>query len=297
MSLADWLLYRIAKNWPSPITGLTQELNAEPCTEAYEMAYAQRQFNLKVMSGIKCDVVGLDVLEIGCGHGGISCFMAAVGARSVTGIDLNTNHLIYAERFAKVVSARFESNYQLPVKFIKMTADKMSFSDASFDLVIADSAFEHFIDPEAVMKESFRVIRPGGGLFVPVFSSILSKYGLHLKHGLKLPWANVVFSEKTIIRAMYRLARDNPFILDLYPGLSGKPSRVRDLRPYRDLNDITFAQFKTIARGSGFEIVRFKPQPTLAGYLVTRVPALSRSIVMDILSTGALAYLKKAAVV
>ncbi len=72
MGVSDYLLYRLAKNWPSPTAKLHLEFGAEPGTEAYDMAYAQRQFDWKVRNGMRRDVTGLDVLEIGTGHGGIA---------------------------------------------------------------------------------------------------------------------------------------------------------------------------------------------------------------------------------
>ncbi len=293
MGLSDYMLYRLARNWPSPVARLDNELGAAPGTEAYDMAYAQRQFDWKVRHGIGRDVTGLDVLEIGTGHGGIACFMAIVGARSVVGIDLNTAHLDFARRFAKIIAARYGADYQLPVTFDEMSADRMTFADGQFDLVLADNVFEHFTEPEAVMRESYRVLRPGGGMLVPVFSSIWSKYGLHLKHGLKLPWANAVFSERTIIRAMRRLAADNPHLLELYPGLNNSPARVRDLRRYKDLNDMTYRTFKAMAARTGFRVESFSVYSTRLGKVVNRLPLVRSTRVPDMLSTGATAYLSK----
>lgn len=270
-----------------------KKFNAEPGTEAYHMAYAQHQFDWKVSNGLLRGVTGLDVLEIGAGHGGISCFMAAVGARSVVGIDLNTMILQFARRFATQASARYSRDYRLPVEFLEMSAERLGFSDAQFDLVLAENAFEHFTEPEAVMREAYRVLRPGGGLLVPVFSSIMSKYGLHLKHGLKLPWANVFFSERTIIRAMHRLADADPKLYELYPGLANDPRRVRDLRPYGDLNDITYGRFKAIAARAGFRVESFFRYGTRLGKVLSRLPLVRNSIVTDIFSTGASAYLRK----
>ena len=211
----------------------------------------------------------------------------------MVGIDLNTEHMEVARRFAKTVSARYGADYSLPVSFVEMSAERLTFPDATFDLVLADSVFEHFIEPEAVMREAFRVLRPGGGMLVPVFSSILSKYALHLKHGLKLPWANLLFSERTIIRAMQRLAKDNPKLVEIYPGLTNSPQRVRDLRRYKDLNDITYREFQAMARRTGFRVESFSVLPTRAGKVLGRLPLVGKSRLMDVLSTGASAYLRK----
>lgn len=293
MGFSDRLLYSLAKRWPSPVAKLHLDLGFEPGTHDYDMAYAQRQFDGKVRGGMGRPVTGLDVLEIGAGHGGISCFMAAVGARSVVGIDLNTKHLEIARTFAKQFAET--TGHRLPVSFLEMNATKLAIDEGQFDLVLADNVFEHFDDPEAVMREASRVLRRSGGLLVPVFSSIYSKYGLHLKHGLKMPWANLVFSERTIVRAMQRLARDNPQVDEWYPGLAESPSRVRDLRRYKDLNDITYKKFKKMAERTGFKVERFAPEGTRAGKVLSRlVPGFRNSFLMDVLSTGASAYLRKA---
>lgn len=273
---------------------MIDRLGAEPGTDAYQTAYSQHQFDSKVQDGIQFAVSGKDVLEIACGHGGICCFLAVAGVRRVVGIDVDSKRLEYAEKFTNDLSQRLGSG-RLPVTFQQMDACHTTFADGSFDVVVADKAFEHFSDPEAVMRESYRVLRPGGALLVPFFSSIYSKYGLHVKHGLKVNWANVFFSEKTIIRAMRRLAVDNPKIYELYPGLADNPQRVRDLRRYRDLNDITYGRFRKMVDRVGFEIEWFRPLPTRIGRLVAAAPLLRNSILMDIFSKGAGACLRKRA--
>jgi ubiquinone/menaquinone biosynthesis C-methylase UbiE len=293
MGIGDYLLYRVAKAWPSPMARYVKKFKAEPGTEAYSMAYAQNQFDLKVADGLMRSVTGLDVLEIGAGHGGISTYMAAVGARSVVGIDLNEVDLQFARRFVREVSARYAPDCRLPVEFLEMSADKMAFRDGQFDLVLADNVFEHFTQPQAVMREAYRVVKPGGGLLVPVFSSIWSKYALHLKHGLKVPWANLFFSERTIIRALARLAEDDPQLHEFYPGLKANPQRVRDVRRHGDLNDITYREFRKIAARIGFRVEWFTPIGMYVSKIIGRTPVLRHTLVADVFSTGATAYLRK----
>lgn len=293
MALTDYVLYRLAKTWPSPVAAMTERLGAEAGTEAYQAAYAQDQFNRRIRDGIGVALADRDVLEIGCGHGGISCFLAVGGAKRVVGIDLNITNLEHARGFARKIESRWGTDCRLPVEFVEMNAYSMTFPEDSFDLVVAENAFEHFSEPEKVMGESHRVLRKGGGLLVPIFSSIFSKYGLHLKHGLKLPWANLLFSERSIVRAMHRLAKDNAKIYELYPGLSDNPQTVRDLRRYKDLNEITHKKFLTMARRTGFRVQWFRPRPTQFGRLVAVTPLVRKSILMDVFSTGASAYLVK----
>jgi ubiquinone/menaquinone biosynthesis C-methylase UbiE len=291
MGLGDWLLYRVARNWRSP---LSADRPSPGVSDADDLAYAQEQFDQRIRQGLGVSVFDRDVLEIGCGHGGISCFLAVAGARSVVGIDLNVRSLRFAQLFADRLGERLGSA-RLPLSFREMSAYEMDFPPDSFDLVVADNAFEHFMDPEEVLRQAFRVLRPQGRLLAPIFSSIYSKHGLHLKRGLKMPWANLLFSEQTIVRAMHRLAAERPELLDAYPGLKDSPRCVRDLRPYKDLNDITYGKFRRMAQQVGFRIEWMRLVPTRLGKIVERTPLVRRSILADIFSVGSAACLRKPA--
>jgi SAM-dependent methyltransferase len=291
------LLDGLASVWPSPTGARTARLGAAPGTPEYGHAYALDQFLSKMRFGSILgrempSLLGLDVLEIGCGHGGITCYLACLGARRVVGIDLNMANVEYGRELATKIARH--RGAELPIDFVEMDAATLTFDAASFDLVIAENAFEHFTDPGAVMRAVHRILRPGGRLLVPIFSSIWSKYGLHLKHGLRVPWANLVFSERVIIGAMARRARRDPKLFELYPGLQNNPEKVRDLRRHRDLNDITYGEFQRLAVEAGFAVQTFTVHATTLGRVLRRVaPALASGRTAEILSGGAAAVLVK----
>lgn len=290
-------LAALAERWPSPTPGRDRSLGS-PGSRAYLKAYAREQFHQRLRSGFGLgrelpSWIGLEVLELGCGHGGVSCFVAATGARRVVGVDLNVEHLGVARETAGELAEEM-GRPPLPVSFEEMDAHALTLPPASFDLVLADNLFEHVLDPAQVLRGAFQVLRPQGLLVAPTFSSIRSKYGLHLKRGLRLPWANLLFSEATIVEAVQLRAERHPELLHTYPGAAHAPARVRDLRRYGDLNDLTHAEFLTLARGAGFEITGFGVHATLGGRLLRRLARLPEtSGALELLSTAAWAVLRR----
>ncbi len=52
------------------------------------------------------------------------------------------------------------------IRFMKMDAAKMDFADASFDIVCISNSLHHMADPELVLTEMKRVLKPGGHFLV-----------------------------------------------------------------------------------------------------------------------------------
>jgi ubiquinone/menaquinone biosynthesis C-methylase UbiE len=99
------------------------------------------------------------VLDIGCGSGFFSRRMVPVVSPggTVVGIDPSEPMLAYAGEHSPVNCT-----------FHTAGAEDLPFSDASFDLIVSSLAFHHIATEhraEAV-REMFRVLRPGGRLFI-----------------------------------------------------------------------------------------------------------------------------------
>lgn len=103
--------------------------------------------------------VGDDVLEIGCGVGRVGWALAP-HCRQWTGADISANMLGYAaDRLQGVSNTRLT---QLP------SAGLAPLADCSFNVVYTSDMFEHLdeIDRWHYVKEAFRVLRPGGRLYM-----------------------------------------------------------------------------------------------------------------------------------
>ena len=97
------------------------------------------------------------ILDLGSG-GGLDCFLAAqkVGPKGkAVGLDMTPDMVELARRNAGKVGL---SN----VEFHQGEMEKMPFPDASFDVIISNCVINLSADKDAVFRESFRVLKPGG---------------------------------------------------------------------------------------------------------------------------------------
>lgn|SRR5690606_11222953 len=294
MKFAEALLYGLAKKWPSPVAGKQQRLGADPSSEEYHVNYALLyQYDTKVRKGAGFDIRNKSILEIGCGHGGNTYFMAMNGASRAVGIDINMQNLEIAEKVRH--SIQCGDALVTKAEFYKMDAGALTFCPESFDIIIADNVFEHFMEPAKVLRECHRVLASKGVIYIGSMPSYYSRYGLHLKNGLKVPWANLFFSEKTICNVMVRLCSDSPSLMNIYPGVKSRPTKVRELRAYGDLNGMTYNRFRKMAKENGFSVKHFKvsPTPRLVGPVIQSLPFIRRTILADIFSSKASYILQK----
>lgn len=109
----------------------------------------------------------LDALDVGAGSGGLSIALAKAGA-NVSAIEPDPLRLRWAE-----VRIR---GHGADVRLTAGAAEQLAFPDASFDLVTLDSVIEHVADPDRVIREVARVLRPAGRVYMvsPNKSSVMN---------------------------------------------------------------------------------------------------------------------------
>jgi 2-polyprenyl-6-hydroxyphenyl methylase/3-demethylubiquinone-9 3-methyltransferase len=110
------------------------------------------------------------VLDIGCGAGFLTNDLAERG-HAVTGIDLSEKSLEVARKTDVTKSVIYEN----------ASATALPYLDDSFDVVCAMDLLEHVTEPEKVVSESARVLKPGGLFFFHTFNRNFLSYIIVIK--------------------------------------------------------------------------------------------------------------------
>lgn len=204
------------------------------------------------------------VLDFGCGYGLQAIAMVRQGARHVVGVDI-----VHAERAAENARAqgcadRTEFYRTLPPHLYN-----------TFEVVLSCRSFEHFSDPGAVLGEMRDAAAPGGLVVICFGEPWWSATGSHMSYFTRVPWANVWFSEKTLMAVRARFRADGATRLEDVPG---------------GLNKMTLAKFERLLAASGMQ------QEFRRYYATKRLPLVSRvPFVREFLVSGVGAILRKKA--
>src|SRR5438552_4800296 len=186
--------------------------------------------------GLPADPV---ILDLGSGIGNFVVACRQNGLR-VFGVE--------PDRIGKgtsVTSLRIASKRLDPSPFAAAVGEQLPFADATFDLVVMDQVIEHVADQRKVLAEAWRVLKPGGAMYV-AWPNYLRFYESHYK-----VWFLPLLPK--FLGAFYlRLRRRDPVLLNQITYTTN--SRLRKLLTmtgvsrFQDMNE---ADFVSKFRGQG----------------------------------------------
>jgi len=102
------------------------------------------------------DLAGQRAIELGCGTGYVSGWMARRGA-TVVGVDVSVRQLATARRL--------QAEHGLDaISFVEASAEEVPEPDGSFDLAVSEYGAAIWCDPHVWIPEAHRLLRPGGRL-------------------------------------------------------------------------------------------------------------------------------------
>lgn len=99
-------------------------------------------------------VKGGNLLDLGCGNGNLLLQLVKDGF-VLTGVD-------FSEAMIEQAKQRLDGYAELVVA----DAGNLPFPADTFDVLVCNASFHHYPDPEAALKEMYRVLRPGGTLLI-----------------------------------------------------------------------------------------------------------------------------------
>ncbi|SRR5579883_1852933 len=111
---------------------------------------------------------GATILDVGCGMGGSSIFLAEKYQANVTGITLSQKQASIARaQAAKLNNVIFKVEDALALP---------SIPDNSIDIVWSLESCEQFFDKELFIQQAYRVLKPGGKLMLATWCSDREEY-------------------------------------------------------------------------------------------------------------------------
>jgi tocopherol O-methyltransferase len=118
--------------------------------ESKELAQLQMIEHLARLTNVKS---GSDILDIGCGFGGSSLYLASHYGASVTGITISPVQVEMAIQAA--------AGAKVDVKFLLMDAEVMNFQK-QFDVLWSMESISHYQDRQGFFASAAGLLKPGG---------------------------------------------------------------------------------------------------------------------------------------
>ncbi|MBL8397531.1 MAG: class I SAM-dependent methyltransferase [Candidatus Accumulibacter sp.] len=221
----------------------------------------RRCFDIKLIQG-------KDILDLGCGTGGLTFLLIELGAKSCVGIDLSHKDI-------EIANSKLTNQ---PIVFqCASNTETIDLSDQSVDVVACFDVMEHIIEYRSIINEWRRVLRPGGRVLIS-WQPWFHPYGHHARGYIPIPWAHVFLKHRQRIEICARIVDLPEFEAPWWDrDENGNTiNRFRDALKNRHLadksnflNELTMSRFERICQDSRLAVERRIFQP-FNGPAITR---------------------------
>jgi len=150
----------------------------------------QQEERLRLIERYGGALPGRRILDLGSGMGGTSVALGLAGAAPLA--------FEYNRAYCEIIRMR-AARYDLGLPVVNGAGEHLPFHDASFDLAIAWDVVEHVQDPELLLAELARVLRPGGRVLLTVINRFAFRdphYHLPLLNWLPRPLSEAIIERR-----------------------------------------------------------------------------------------------------
>jgi len=152
------------------------------------------------------------ILDIGCGDGVLLSLIYQKTNSKITGIDSDKDSL----KSAKLIFRQMK----ISAKFIRASAYQLPFKVNQFDIVIAAEIIEHLNNPNKLLSEMARVIKPDGKAIIttPIKLTTVPEDKMHVQEFTKNDFKNLLnqYFKKVIITASHPACLTKLYTLTLF---------------------------------------------------------------------------------
>ncbi|MEW6733475.1 MAG: class I SAM-dependent methyltransferase [Acidobacteriota bacterium] len=185
-------------------------------------------------------------LDLGCGYGGRTIELQRRLGGHGYGLEIDWRMVSAARRFAQSLGVS-------QIDFVVGMGESLPFAANSMHLILSYDVFEHVQDPAKCLQECWRVLKPGGQLWL-IFPPYFHPLGAHLEGYLShLPYANLLFPAPILMSAIDEILAER-----------GNTYRPRQLLPGHriyTLNGLTIKRFLQLLADSHFEVLSLSLLP------------------------------------
>jgi len=176
---------------------------------------SQADYYADAFGRIGIDPRGSRILEVGSGYGFFLSHARSVLGWNIWGIEPGEEEFRGRSELAAEI---LRLNGIEPGRFVRSAGEGLCFKSGSFDAVISNDVLEHVVDPEAVVRESARVLRTGG-----LLAFNMPNYRWIYEGHYHTPWIPAM--SKALARRYVSLLGRDPAYVDTLTFLS--PGMVR----------------------------------------------------------------------
>jgi ubiquinone/menaquinone biosynthesis C-methylase UbiE len=123
------------------------------------------------------------ILELGCSDAMTSVTLKRKGFETIA---------------LDIVDQRLELAKKSTVTFIQSPAENMPLANNSVDFIFSYNALEHFTDPQKVLIEIHRILRPDGYVYIDFDPLYFSPRGLHAYRKINIPYLQILFKAEDL---------------------------------------------------------------------------------------------------